>query len=129
MSPWADLSVSGASVSSKADEDPVLTPAALRRFAQDYLAGADPASGAVSPIHGNHRGIAPLLIQVGSSEILLDDAVRLARRAAADNVCVRLEVWPRAHHVFQAMSGVLADAADALDSAVAHLIRHLPRED
>ena len=126
MSPWVDLSVSGHSIITKADEDPVLTPAALRRFSRDYLGGADPSAGAVSPIHADYRGVAPLLIQVGSAEILLDDAIRLARRVAADNVSVRLEVWPGAHHVFQAMSGLLADGADALDNATEHLLRHLP---
>lgn len=126
MSPWVDFSVSGHSVVTKADEDPVLTPAALRRFALDYLADMDPTSGAVSPIHADYHGVAPLLIQVGSAEILLDDAIRLAQRAASDDVSVRLEVWPGAHHVFQGMSGLLADGADALDNGAAHLIQHLP---
>jgi acetyl esterase/lipase len=126
MSPWVDLSVSGHSAATKADEDPVLTPAVLHRFAQDYLAGIDPTTGAVSPIHADYHGVAPLLIQVGSAEILLDDAIRLAHKAATDDVSVRLEVWPGAHHVFQAMSALLTDGADALDSATAHLTHYLP---
>lgn len=126
MSPWADLGLSGHSVATKANDDPVLTPAVLHRFAQDYLAGADPTTGTVSPIHADYRGVAPLLIQVGSAEILLDDAIRLTHKAATDDVSVRLEVWPEAHHVFQAMSGLLTDAADALDHATAHLTQHLP---
>ena len=74
MSPWADLTLSGASIGGKAALDPALTPEGLARRAADYLADGDPAGELVSPIFADLTGLPPLLIQAGSHEILLDDA-------------------------------------------------------
>jgi epsilon-lactone hydrolase len=124
FSPWVDLTVSGDSAAGKADVDPALTPQGLRTRARDYLGAADPASPRVSPIFADLTGLPPLLIQVGSHEILLDDATRLAARAAAHDVQVQLQVWPEVPHVFQGFAAMLDEADDALRSAAAFTQAH-----
>jgi epsilon-lactone hydrolase len=123
FSPWADLTLSGDSMQGKAAVDPALTPAGLRLRAGDY-AGHDPADPLVSPVFADLTGLPPLLIQVGSHEILLDDATRLVTRAAAADVQVTLEVTPEVPHVFQAFSAMLEEADAALNSAGAFIRRH-----
>lgn len=125
VSPWVDLTLSGPSIAGKAAVDPSLTPAGLRRRAADYIACADPADQLLSPVFAELRGLAPLLIQVGSHEILLDDAVRLAARAAADDVGVTLEVTPGVPHVFQAFAAMLEEGDAALDRAGSFIRDHL----
>ncbi|WP_157247012.1 alpha/beta hydrolase [Nonomuraea typhae] len=124
FSPWADLSVTGASATGKAALDAILTPEALRARARDYLGEGDPATPLASPIFADLTGLPPLLIQVGSHEILLDDAVRLTARAAEHDVPVTLQVWPEAPHVFQAFAAILDDADHALNSAAAFITSH-----
>jgi epsilon-lactone hydrolase len=114
LSPWADLTMSGASLAAKAHSDPALTADALALRARSYLAGAAPSAAYASPALADLRGLPPLLVQAGSAEILLDDAVRLAARAAADDVAVTLEVVPGAPHVFQGFAAVLDEGGVAL---------------
>jgi monoterpene epsilon-lactone hydrolase len=123
FSPWADLTLSGDSMQTKADVDPALTPAGLRLRAADYAADnqADPL---VSPVFADLTGLPPMLIQVGSHEILLDDATRLAVHAAAADVQVTLEVTPDVPHVFQAFAAMLEEADAALNSAGAFIRKH-----
>jgi acetyl esterase/lipase len=124
FSPWADLTVSGASAIGKAELDPALTPAALRTRARDYLGERDTATPLASPIFADLTGLPPLLIQVGSHEILLDDAVRLAARAGEHDVAVELQIWPEVPHVFQGYAALLDDAGRALDDAAAFIKRN-----
>ncbi|MFD6994972.1 alpha/beta hydrolase fold domain-containing protein [Streptomyces mirabilis] len=126
FSPWADLTLSGDSLTGKADVDPALTAKGLRIRARDYLGETDPATPLASPVFADLTGLAPLLIQVGSHEILLDDAVRLAARAAAHDVAVELQVWPQVPHVFQGFAALLDDADAALTSAAAFTRAHWP---
>jgi epsilon-lactone hydrolase len=128
MSPWADLTLSGDSISAKAAVDPALTPEGLRRRAVDYLADGDRTAELVSPIFADLTGLPPLLIQAGSHEILLDDATRLAARAAAADVAVRLEVTPGVPHVFQGFAAVLDEGDAALARAGAFLRAHLAHQ-
>lgn len=123
FSPWADLTLSGASITGKAALDPALTPQAMRTRARDYLGDQDPATVLASPILADLSGLPPLLIQAGSHEILLDDAVRLAARAAEQDVRVELQVWPEVPHVFQSFAAILDEADQALNAAAA-FIRH-----
>jgi acetyl esterase/lipase len=125
MSPWADLTLSGDSISAKAAVDPALTPEGLRRRAIDYVADGDPRAERVSPIFADLTGLPPLLIQAGSHEILLDDATRLASRAAAADVAVRLEITPGVPHVFQGFAAMLDEGKAALTSAGEFLRAHL----
>jgi monoterpene epsilon-lactone hydrolase len=125
MSPWADLTLSGQSINGKAAVDPALTPEGLRRRAVDYVADGDPTAELVSPIFADVAGLPPLLIQAGSHEILLDDATRLAARAAAADVAVTLEVTPGVPHVFQGFAAMLDEGDAALTSAGEFLRAHL----
>ena len=125
LSPWVDLAATGASVTAKADVDPIITAAALRLRAAGYLDGADASDGLVSPIYASLAGLPPLLIQVGSHEVLLDDALRLAARAAYDDVAVTLEVVPGVTHVFQAFAAHLDEGEAALIRAGTFLRGHM----
>jgi epsilon-lactone hydrolase len=121
MSPYADLTLSGESVVDKAALDPLLTPDNLRRRVTDYVANADASDPYISPIYGDLAGLPPLLIQVGSHEILLSDAIRLGARAANADVAVTLDVVPGVPHVFQAYAAVLDEGNAALDRAATFL--------
>jgi acetyl esterase/lipase len=117
MSPYVDLTLSGETLAEKRDADPVLTPEGLRARVPDYVGGADASDPSISPVFGDLMGLPPLLIHVGSHEILLSDAVRLAERAAIADVAVTLEVTPGGPHVFQGFAGLLDEAGAALDRA------------
>ena len=125
MSPWADLTLSGKSINAKAAVDPALTPEGLHRRAVDYVGDGDQTADLVSPIFADLTGLPPLLIQAGSHEILLDDATRLASRAAMADVAVRLEVTPGVPHVFQGFAAMLDEGDAALTSAGEFLRAHL----
>lgn len=99
-SPWVDLEMSGASMAAKAAADPLIQKGYLTELASMYLSGADPRTPMASPLHADLRGLPPLLIQVGSAETLLDDAVRLAGRAGTADVRVTLQVWPDMIHAW-----------------------------
>jgi acetyl esterase/lipase len=100
ISPWVDMEAIGDSMISKAATDPTVQKAGILDMAKLYLHGADPRSPLAAPIHGDLRGLAPLLIQVGASETLLDDAIRLAQIAGAADVAVDLQIWPEMIHVW-----------------------------
>jgi acetyl esterase/lipase len=117
MSPYVDLTLSGETLAEKREVDPLLSPDGLRARVPDYVGVADASDPHISPIFGDLRELPPLLIQVGSHEILLSDALRLAERAAISDVPVTLEVTPGVPHVFQAYAGLLDEAAAALDRA------------
>ncbi|MEU6414600.1 alpha/beta hydrolase [Microbispora sp. NPDC046933] len=121
FSPWVDLTLGGQSMRTKKDADPIFTREAIQAFATPYLAGQDPTQPLASPVFADLRGLPPLLVQAGSNELLLDDAVRLAGRAAADEVEVTLRVWPQVPHVFQNHFGHLDEADEALDEAARFL--------
>lgn len=130
FSPMTDLTVTGNSFTTKADVDPNITAAAIRTRVNDYLngtgtgTGTDPADPLVSPIFADLTGLPPLLVQAGSHEVLLDDATRLATRAAANDVAVMLDITPDVGHVFQAFSAILDEGEQALTRAAAFLQAH-----
>jgi epsilon-lactone hydrolase len=124
MSPYADLTLSGSTIIGKQDVDPLFTGETLRQRVGDYVAGADASDPFISPVFGDLRGLPPLLIQVGSHEILLSDAIRLAGRAAEDDVAIALEVTPGVPHVFQAYAAMLDEGNMALDRAAEFLNTH-----
>jgi monoterpene epsilon-lactone hydrolase len=114
MSPTVDLTSSGASMTERADQDPISTPATLRQFASDYLAGADPKTPLASPLFASLSGLPPLLIQVGTADLLLSDSERLASAAAEAGVDVTLHIGEGLPHVFQIMLGT-PEAAEATE--------------
>jgi acetyl esterase/lipase len=117
MSPYADLTLAGATMETKRKADPLLSRESLAARVPDYTAGQDPALGLISPVFADLSGLPPLIIQAGSHEVLLDDAVRLARQAAIADVEVTLDITPGVPHVFQAYYPILDEAAAALDRA------------
>src|SRR3989440_1180764 len=105
--------------------DPLLSPEALRARVGDYTAGEDAALGLISPIFADLSGLPALIIQAGTHEVLLDDAVRLAHQAATADVQVTLDITPGVPHVFQTFYLMLDEAAAALDRAGQLLSAHL----
>ena len=110
MSPTVDLTSSGASMTERAEQDPISTPAMLRQFAADYLAGADPKTPLASPLFAALAGLPPLLIQVGTADLLLSDS--LATAAADAGVDVTLQIGQGLPHVYQLLLGT-PEAAQA----------------
>jgi epsilon-lactone hydrolase len=125
MPPYADLTLAGATMDTKREADPLMSRQALQARVSDYTAGHDAALGLISPVFADLSGLPPLIIQAGTHEVLLDDAVRLARQAATADVEVTLDVTPGVPHVFQAYYPVLDEAAAALDRAGRFLSAHL----
>ena len=125
MSPYADLTLSGTTMETKREADPLLSPQALQARVPDYTSGQDAALGLISPIFADLSGLPPLIIQGGTHEVLLDDAIRLARQAATTDVEVTLDITPGVPHVFQAYHAILDEAAAALDRAGQLLSAHL----
>jgi len=124
MSPWFDLEGSSESVTQNAASDPVMTSAGAKGCAQVYLRGADVRDPLASPVNADLRGLPSLLLQVSSTEILLDDSIRLARNAALIGVHVDLQVWPDMFHVWQRFVPVLRAAAQAVEQGGAFIGCH-----
>lgn len=114
ISPWADLTQSGASYAAKAATDPMISKAGLDDNALAYLGGLDAHDPLASPVFGDFEGVAPVLIQTGSEEALLSDSITMADVLAHARVDVRLEVWPEMIHVFHAWGGGLQAARRAI---------------
>jgi acetyl esterase/lipase len=114
LSPFADLTLSGESIQSEAEFDPIMSPRCLPHFVSLYLRGADPRHPLASPLWGDYHGLPPLLLQVGEHEIIRDDSVRTAAQAQADGVGVTLEVWPGMFHVFQSHEPLLPEGRQAI---------------
>ena len=110
LSPWVDLALTGRSLRDNAAADPMQNAADLPGVTALYLAGADPRHPYASPLYGDLAGLPPSLIQVGSDEILLDDAVRLAARMPS----AELEIWPRMPHVWHVLVPLIPEAARAI---------------
>jgi epsilon-lactone hydrolase len=125
MSPYADLTLAGTTMETKRDVDPLMSRERLQPRVTDYTAGQDAALALISPIFADLSGLPPLIIQAGSHEVLLDDAVRLARQAATADVEVTLDITPGVPHVFQAYHAILDEGAAALDKAGQLLSTHL----
>ncbi|MGA7486008.1 MAG: alpha/beta hydrolase [Xanthobacteraceae bacterium] len=126
VSPWTDLTMSGASLATKDAVDPIIHKVYLDELADAYLpAGTNRKDPQVSVLYADLRGLPPTLIQVGSAETLLDDAVRFAAAAGAAEVAVTLEIWPHMIHAWPLWNAQLEDGRRALASAGAFMRRHL----
>lgn len=125
LSPWTDLTLSGESIRSKEEADPIFTAEDLRWYADHYLGDRDRAEPLASPLFADLTGLPALLVQAGAHEVLLDDAVRLARRAGADDVDVTLEIRSGVPHVYQHHYGRLEEADAALDGMAGFLAARL----
>lgn len=125
LSPWTDLSGSGESIRTRAAEDPLVDARQLARMAAAYLGERDPRTPLASPLFADLRGLPPLLLHVGSAEILLDDATRLAERARDAGVEVRLEVWDDMIHVWHAFADALPEGVQAIEGIADFLAKRL----
>jgi phosphinothricin tripeptide acetyl hydrolase len=126
ISPWTDMTASGASHQSKAAVDPMVTMASLQNFSEMYRGGRTTDDPLVSPLFGDLAGLPPLLIQVGSDEVLLDDAREFHARAEAAGCDSSLEVWDQMVHVWHWFGEYLDEAAEATDKIADFMRRHCP---
>jgi acetyl esterase/lipase len=124
VSPWTDLTASGATMQSKADADPMISRPYLLELAQAFVGGRQLADPLISPQFADLTGLPSLLIQVGSDETLLDDAVALAGRTGAAGVAVTLEIWPEMIHAFPMFFPRVAASRRATAQAGAFVARH-----
>ena len=115
LSPWTDLALTGASLQSNAEADPMMSVDAMPNFVTHYLAGADPMHPYASPLHGDMSGLPPALIQVGSDEILRDDGVRMAEKLRSAGCDSEIEIWPRMPHCWQLYARILPEARIAIE--------------
>jgi epsilon-lactone hydrolase len=127
MSPWADLSQSGPSYVAKADVDFIVSKQALDNWASAYLGDTDPRSPLASPVYGDLTGLAPILIQVGSEEVLLSDSITLASAAGLAKVDVTLTIAPDMPHVYPYMCAGIDEGARAIEAAAVWMERALTR--
>jgi acetyl esterase/lipase len=126
ISPWTDLTLSGSTLSSKEAVDPLIHKQYLTELADAYLpAGMDRKDPRVSPLYADLKGLPPTLIQVGSAETLLDDAIRFAAVAGIADVRVTLEIWPQMIHAWPLWNAHLEAARLALASAGAFIKQYL----
>ena len=127
MSPWVDLALTGDSILARAGQDPIIRRPDLKVVASAYLGGADPMTPLASPLYAGLSGLPPLLIQVGTAEVLLDDGLRLAKRASECGVEVTLDVWEDMVHTWQMLAGILPEGRRAIAELGAFIAEKLQR--
>lgn len=128
LSPFVDMTGSGASMTANASLDPFLDVVRLPDVVGAYAPGLDPLDPLLSPLFGDLEGLPPSLIQCGGDEILLDDARRMHGALLAAGVASELEVWPRMPHVWQAFAGFLPEGRRAIGRIAAFLSAHVGEE-
>ncbi len=126
ISPWTDLAITGESRDTKAAVDPMIKKEMEVENAKMYLGGTDARDPLASPLYADFAGLPHLLIQVGTSETLLDDSTRVAERAKAAGVDVTLEQWEDMIHVWHAFGFVLPEAQQAIDRIGGFVREHVP---
>ena len=115
LSPWTDLDATGESMKTKADVDPMIKADDEKVMAKHYAGGADLREPLISPLYADLQGLPPMLIQVGTSEVLLDDSTRFAAKAREAGVDVELDEWEEMIHVFQFFAFMLPEGQQAID--------------
>ena len=126
VSPWVDLECVGKSMTTKAEIDPLVEVDDTLRLAEAYRGEASPRNPLVSPIHADLSDLPQMLVQVGTSEALLDDSTRLASRAKAHGVDVTLEEWDEMIHVWHFYAGMLPEGHQAIDRIGEFVREHVP---
>ncbi len=124
LSPWVDMEGIGASMTSKDSVDPMVHKDGLLGMAKAYLGGQNPRSPLAAPLYAELAGLPPLLIQVGTSETLLDDASRFAERAKKAGVNVTYEPWENMIHVWQIFAPILDEGQQAIEKIGAFVRKH-----
>ncbi|KQR23481.1 alpha/beta hydrolase [Microbacterium sp. Leaf151] len=126
FSPWANLEHTGASMTNREGLDPLNSKEVLDLLARSFLDGELPNNPDASPVFADVRGLPPILVTIGESELMLSDAMRLAVHLAENRVRVSLDVWPGMFHVWQMHHDQLPEARRALDDAARFLLQALP---
>lgn len=121
FSPWADLSLAGETLRANDARDPMFHGLHAAWVAKLYLGEADPCDPHISPVYADLTGLPPLLVHVGETELLLDDARRIAARAREADVEVSLEIWPDVVHGWQLLPAILPEARRSIDRAAAFI--------
>ena len=116
FSPWADLTCKGESFVTNARRDAMFNPDAVRALGSYLTRGCDALDPELSPVHGDFRGFPDMLIFAGSTEIFLDDARRVARRAREAGVRAELHVYRHMPHVFPIFAAVVPSAKSAFET-------------
>jgi acetyl esterase/lipase len=115
-SPWTDLTMSGETLASKDAADPLIHKGYLEELATAFAPPPrDRKDPTISPLFADLRGFPPTLIQVGSAETLLDDAVGFAHALGEADVAVTLEIWPHMIHAWPLWNAKLAEGRQALE--------------
>ena len=127
LSPWVDLRLEAPSIEASKSDDPALDYAGLVACVAHYVTQESLRDPLASPVLGDLSGLPPLLIQVGSTEILLDDSIALARAASMAGTSVRLDIWPNMPHVWPTFSFMLEAGQVALEDAGAFMKDALER--
>jgi acetyl esterase/lipase len=126
VSPWTDLTMSGSTLLTKDDVDPIIHKGYLGELADAYVPpGMDRKDPRVSPLYADLKGLPPMLVQVGSAETLLEDATRFAAAAGAADVSVTLEIWPHMIHAWPMWNAALEPGRSTLAHAGAFMRAHL----
>ena len=126
VSPWTDLTMSGSTLITKDNVDPIIHKGYLGELADAYVPpGMDRKDPRVSPLYADLKGLPPMLVQVGSAETLLEDATRFAAAAGAADVSVTLEIWPHMIHAWPMWNAGLKPGRSALAHAGAFMRAHL----
>lgn len=126
LSPWTDLSCSLPSMQENASRDPMLDPLLALDRARSYAGSLDLRDPSVSPLYGDLSGLPPLLIHVGSDEILLDDSRCLAEEARQAGTSVDLEIWNKMFHVWHFLAGILPQGRKAIQRIAEFINDHIP---
>ena len=114
ISPWSDMESTGGSMMTNSESDPSVSKERLLKLAGIYLNGKNPQAPLASPIHADLTGLPPLLLQVGSIEVLLDDSTMLKEQAHKAGVSVQMEVWDDMPHVWHHYAPILPEARKAI---------------
>jgi len=125
MSPWTDLTCTGASVQENEKLDPLIRRELLEGYARYYVPEGDLSLPSISPLFGDFSKLPPILIQVGTDEVLLDDSRRIAEKIATSGTSVELQIWPRMMHVFQALTYFFPDAKKAISEIGRFVEKHI----
>ena len=125
LSPWADLTLSGASISDNAERDAMLSREALTKFKTLYLQDTDPGTAYASPLYADLSGLPPVHITVGSTEVLLSDAENLVTRINSYGGTAELSVWPKLPHVFPILGDLIPESKQAIEDMAAFIRTHV----
>lgn len=127
LSPWGDMSCSGGSIKTNEHKDPMIPSKLLRFLSKHYVGDQDPLDPFLSPVHGDYQGFPPMLLYVGSTEVLRDDARRIAQKAKDVGVFVEYKEWEKMPHVFPILATYLPEGKRAVRKMAVFINEHLGR--